>query len=279
VSAEVSAEVSGMVSGTERLALDAVGLRAGGVAAGRWLFEGLSLAVRAGERWAVLGPNGAGKSSLLAAMAGVFPVARGGVRIDGRPLADWPPQALADRRAWCPQFWIDPFPATVADTLRLVRDRRAWWADGTAADPALAQALADWDLAALAQADVRLLSGGERQRVAIATALLQDAALVLFDEPASHLDLAHQRLLVDRLRARADAGLAVVASLHDLNLAADLASHAVLLDGRGRAWAGPVDAVMTPALLSAAYGIVVDRVEVCGESRFWIGPLRRAENA
>jgi iron complex transport system ATP-binding protein len=267
------------VSATVLLALDGVGLRAGGTAAGRWLFEALSFGVRAGERWVVLGPNGAGKSSLLAAMAGVFPLARGGMRIDGRGVADWPPQALAERRAWCPQFWIDPFPATVCDTLRLVRDRRAWWSGGADADPAIAQALADWDLAALAQADVRLLSGGERQRVAIATALLQDAALVLFDEPASHLDLAHQRLLVDRLRARADAGLAVVASLHDLNLAADLASHAVLLDGRGGAWAGAVDAVMTPALLSAAYGVAVDRVEVCGEQRFWIGPLRGGEGA
>jgi iron complex transport system ATP-binding protein len=267
------------VSGAARLAFDAVGLRAGGSPTGRPLFDGLSLAVGTGERWAVLGPNGAGKSSLLAAMAGVFPVAQGQVSIDGRPLADWPPQALAERRAWCPQFWIDPFPATVVDTLRLVRDRRAWWAGGAAADPALTQALVDWDLAALARADVRLLSGGERQRVAIATALLQDAALVLFDEPASHLDLAHQRLLVERLRTRADAGLAVVASLHDLNLAAELASHAVLLDGRGRAWAGTVEAVMTPALLSAAYGIVVDRVEVCGQTRFWVGPLQRAEPA
>jgi iron complex transport system ATP-binding protein len=258
-----------------RLEVEHLALRAGGHAHARRLFAGLSFTVQAGERWVVLGPNGAGKSSLLAALAAVFPVADGRVMLQGRALAQWSARALADWRAWCPQFWLDPFPATVSETAALARQRGAWWsADG--ADGAVRQVLGDLDLLALADADVRELSGGERQRVAVATALLQDTPLLLLDEPASHLDLAHQQTLLDVLLRCTSSGRAVVASLHDMNLAWDLGTHAVLLDGRGAAVAGPRDAVMTAARLSQAFGVAVDRVEVCGLSRFWVGHPARA---
>ena len=76
-----------------------LGLRAGGSARGRLLFAGLDLRIATGECWVVVGPNGAGKSSLLGALAGVFAIDSGSVRIDGRAIADWPPTALASRRA------------------------------------------------------------------------------------------------------------------------------------------------------------------------------------
>lgn len=259
---------------SEPLQLDvaALVLRAGASAHGRALFSALTFPVRAGERWAVLGPNGAGKSSLLAAMAGVFPADSGEVRLQGRPLARWRPEALADWRAWCPQFWSDPFPATVAETARIAMRRGAWWTAMPSDAGAVERMLDELDLRGLAQADVRQLSGGERQRVAVATALLQGTPLVLLDEPASHLDLAHQQLLLRLLRARSEQGTAIVASLHDINLAWDLATHAVLLDGAGGAIAGPRDAVMSPAGLSSAFGVAIAPVEVCGQRRFWVGP-------
>jgi len=255
-----------------RFEVNGLSLRAGGQTAGRCLFDGLSLHVGGGERWVILGPNGAGKSSLLAALAGVFPHAGGQVLLQGQALHRWSPQALADWRAWCPQFWIDPFPATVFETARLATHRGAWWRSEEDDAPVVRRVLDELDLAALAQADVRQLSGGERQRVAVATALLQGAPLLLLDEPASHLDLAHQQLLLSVLARRAASGCAVMASLHDINLAWDLASHAVLLDRQGGAVSGPRDTVMTPAHLSRVYGVVVDRVEVCGQARFWVGP-------
>ena len=105
------------------ISLDATGLAltAGGAVGGRRLIDGLSFRVAPGERWLVIGPNGAGKSSLLAALAGVFPLAAGTIRIDARAIEDWPPAALARRRAWSPQFWSDPFPATVRETVALAR--------------------------------------------------------------------------------------------------------------------------------------------------------------
>jgi iron complex transport system ATP-binding protein len=256
-----------------RFELRSVALHAGGTARGRLLFEGLSLVMGPGERWAVLGPNGAGKSSLLAAMASVFPLGAGRMLLQSKPLEAWRPQALADWRAWCPQFWVDPFPATVAQTAGLARRRGAWWnGNGRDDEQAIAVMLEELHLTSLAQADVRRLSGGERQRVAVATALLQDTPLVLLDEPASHLDLAHQHLLLAVLRRWAAPGRTVVASLHDLNLAWDLATHAVLLDGRGGVHAGARDEVMTPERLSSAFDVTVDRVGVGGQTRFWVSP-------
>jgi iron complex transport system ATP-binding protein len=245
-------------------------LRAGGRAGGRVLFGPLDLRVATGERWVVIGPNGAGKSSLLAAMAGVFDVSDGRIAIDGRVLADWRPDALADLRAWSPQFWSDPFPATVRETAALAHRRDRAWRDRTSAeaDPVVDGVLARLALGDLADVDVQTLSGGERQRVAIATALLQDTPVLLLDEPASHLDLAHQRLLIDVLLEHAAAGGSVVASLHDLNLAWDLASHCVLLDGRGHAVAGTREAILRPERLGAVFGVTVDAIDVAGSMRF-----------
>jgi iron complex transport system ATP-binding protein len=257
-------------------------LRAGASNHGRLLCSDLSFDVQAGERWVVLGPNGAGKSTLIATLAGLLAPAAGQVLLLGRGLPSWPIAELARWRAWCPQFWIDPFPSRVDDTVLASRQPHSrWWGwageAGAAPQPDAEQVLRQLDLLHLREADVRTLSGGERQRVAVAACLLQGAPWLLLDEPASHLDLAHQQLLVDVLRERAAQGSAVLASLHDIDLAARLATHVVLLDGRGGAAVGPRDAVMTPAHLSAAFGVAIDRVEVCGEQRFWVGPVRNTE--
>ena len=252
----------------------ALSLRAGGAARNRLLFAALTLRVAAGERWVVVGPNGAGKSSLLAAIAGVFPIAVGSVRIDGVELAGWAPSALAERRAWSPQFWSDPFPATVRETAALAHRRDVGWrgALDRRSDPEVERVLDRLLLAELADSDVQMLSGGERQRVALATALLQDAPLLLLDEPASHLDLAHERLLVDLLLAHAEGGGAVVACLHDLDLAWDLASHVVLIDGRGGVVAGLRDEVLVADRLGAVFGVAIHAIEVAGARRFVVGP-------
>jgi len=268
----VSAQIGAGPSGVELQVID-LRLTAGGAPSSRPLFTALRCRVAAGERWVVIGPNGSGKSSLLAAIAGVFPIAAGEVRIDGTPIADWKAAALADRRAWSPQFWSDPFPATVAETATLARERGSPWRVGLddGADPAVAAMLDRLDLRRFASLDVRSLSGGERQRVAIATALLQGAPLLLLDEPASHLDPAHQRLLLEVLLEQAQGGGAVVASLHDLNLAWDLASHAILLDGRGGAVAGSREAVLTVDRLTAVFGVAIEAVELRGTRRFVVG--------
>jgi len=116
---------------------------------------------------------------------------------------------------------------------------------------------------------VLTLSGGERQRVALAALLAQDAPLLLLDEPVSHLDLHHQLLVLEHLVELARTrGKGVLFTVHDLNLAARFASHALLLAPQGAVQQGPVGEVMTEAALRGAFGHRVTRIEAAGRTLF-----------
>lgn len=123
-------------------------------------------------------------------------------------------------------------------------------------------ALSKLDVAQLADRDIRSLSGGERQRVAIAAMLAQDTPLLLLDEPANALDLAHQVNVMHLLTSLwRDAGKAIVMVSHDLNQVQAVASHVLLLMGDGRWHAGPVAQIMTSALLGSCLGHPIDIVQ------------------
>jgi iron complex transport system ATP-binding protein len=225
-------------------------------AGGRTLVERLDFVAGPGECWVVIGRNGAGKSTLLQVLAGLRQPAGGAVLIDGRELAHWPLAALAQRRAYLPQGRSDAFGYRVLDTVLIARhpyQGSAYWDTDADRDLAL-QALAAMDAAHLAARDVRTLSGGERQRVAIAAVLAQDTPLLLLDEPASALDLAHQVALMRLLAGLCRAGRTVLMVAHDLNMIDGVASHALLLSDGGRWRAGTVEAMLQPDLLEDCLG-------------------------
>lgn len=248
--------------------LQASGLR---VAVGaRCLVSALDLVVHPGEFWCLLGPNGVGKTQLLHTLAGARPADGGVLAVAGRPLADWPLGELACLRGFVPQTLHDAFATPVLDVVLQGRHPHLsrWHWEGDDEQGLARAALGRVGLEALEARDVTTLSGGERQRVALATLLTQDPPLALLDEPLAHLDLAQQvRMLIllaaeVRVRQRA-----LIMSVHDLSLAQRVATHALLLGGDGSALAGPVDAVMTAANLSAAFGHPLRRHEA--EGRVW----------
>lgn len=246
------------------LMLRSLTLRAGS----RTLIDALTQTFSSGEIWCIAGPNGAGKTTLISAMAGLLRPASGTVLLDDTPVNDWRPEALARRRALMPQATNDAFSATVFDTLMLNRfPHLAGWGWESEADRVAAQgALSLLKLGDLGRRDVLSLSGGERQRVSLAATLCQEAPLLLLDEPLAHLDLHHQ---VDCLQALAGwvrfaTGRCIVFSCHDLNLARRFATHALLLDGHGRAHAGPVRDVLTPERASAAFGFPLTLIQQDG---------------
>ena len=220
-----------------------------------------------GELWCLLGPNGVGKTTLLHALTGVLPVQ--GVFLNGRDLREWDMQELARERGFMPQHVHDAFAASALDTALLGRHphlgRWAWESDD---DVAIARrALAATGMASFAHRDVLTLSGGERQRVALAMLLTQQPRVLLLDEPASHQDLQHQVAIFSMLRALADGGNALVAAVHDINLAARFATHALLLDGAGGVEAGPAAEMLTPQRLSRIFHHPVRRIE--DQGRVW----------
>ena len=238
----------------------------------RTLVERLDWSALAGECWCIIGRNGAGKTTLLRTLAGMHEPDAGSVAIQGRPLAEWPLEQLARQRAFLPQARSDAFAYRVLETVLAARHpyhAGRYWEDGDDHLVAVA-ALASMEVADLAQRDVRSLSGGERQRVAIAAILAQDTPLLLLDEPANALDLAHQVSLM-RLIARLcrEQGKAAVTIGHDLNLAQQACSHALLLMGDGSWEAGPVEQVMTAPALSRYLGHPIEIV-VHGERRIFI---------
>jgi iron complex transport system ATP-binding protein len=242
-------------------------LRAGG----RLLLDGLAWTARAGECWCVIGPNGAGKSTLLRTLAGLRAPDAGLVAIDGKPLPAWPLPALARERAYLAQSRADAFAYRAIETVLMARhpyhaDR--YW-EGSDDHAAAEAALQKLDVLHLARRDVRTLSGGERQRVAIAALLAQDTPLLLLDEPANALDLAHQVAVMDLLaRECRERGKTVVMVGHDLNLAWSGATHALLMMAGGGWHAGTVAEVMQPKLLSKCLGHPIAAIDHEGRTIF-----------
>ncbi|WP_075009899.1 ABC transporter ATP-binding protein [Stigmatella aurantiaca] len=224
------------------------------------VLQGVDFTVHAGELWAVLGPNGTGKSTLLRGVLGVVPWTRGGVRLLGRERPAWEPRALARQVAWVPQTFE---PAEGFRGLELVLMGRSphlgLWGLTSERDVALATAvLEELGVGHLADRPGEALSGGERRMLLLARGLVQQPALLLLDEPTAFLDVAHQVSALARVRARVEAGLGAVAVLHDVNLAAAFATHALLLrDGLVLAQ-GPVETVLERERLETLYGLPLE---------------------
>lgn len=223
----------------------------------RRLVSGLNWQVRQGEFWCVLGRNGAGKSTLLHALSGLQSIDDGSVLIMGRSVEDFTLIDLARLRGLMPQQIVDRFSATVGDTVAIAR--APWQLESGWRDDDHSYVIAALQCVGMLDRmtdDVMHLSGGERQRVAFAAMLVQNPALMLLDEPCSHQDIAQQQIMM-RLMQELAIDHAVIASCHDINLAARFASHVLLL-GEDFYCAGSTQEVLNPEVLSRVYGCEFD---------------------
>jgi iron complex transport system ATP-binding protein len=235
------------------LAADALALERGG----RTVVAGLSAAFAPGTVTAILGPNGAGKSTLMEALAGLLAPSAGALTLDGAPLGSIPAQARARAIGYLPQGGAVHWNLLARELVALGRlPHRGAFAGASDADvAAVARALEAADLLALADRPVLSLSGGERARVLLARVLAGEPKVLLADEPLANLDPRHAVEALRLFRKAADAGVAVVLVLHDLQAAAHAADRVLLLaNGRCLADGTPAE-VLTPDTLCAAYGV------------------------
>ena len=217
------------------------------------VLRGVDLVVAPGEWINVIGANGAGKTTLLSAILGSVEV-KGEILIGGR--SDLKPAERAKTVAYVAQTPVLPPGMAVIDYVLLGRTpHRGVFAGDSAADLVLASNVLDQlDLRNFADREVRSLSGGERQRVVLARAMAQQTDIVLLDEPTTALDLGHQQevlCLVDELRR--ERGLTVIATMHDLTLAARYGDRIALLAEGKIVQQGPPVEILTVENIAAYF--------------------------
>lgn len=235
------------MSATPRLKIEGLSLSRGK----RSVVRDVSLSVMPGELVALVGPNGAGKTSLIQAVCGLLKPDAGRIAVNGSDLETLGPRERARALAYLPQ---DGTVAWNLPAIEVVMLGAGFLQPDGARVRAMA-ALDEVEAAALAGRGVAELSGGERARVLLARVLASEAGLILADEPVAGLDPEGQLLVLERLQARAAPGQTVVASLHDLSLAARFADRVIVMDqGEVRA-DGPPAQALSPAILRDVFGL------------------------
>jgi iron complex transport system ATP-binding protein len=225
---------------------------------GEDVLKGVSLTVKAGDFFCVAGPNGCGKTTLLKAAARLLPF-RGSVTIGGRETASFSRKELARRIALLSQRAELYFPYTVYDTIAMGRYARTTSRFGglSGADRDVINGVLEaLELEEIRNELISGLSGGQLQRVFLARTLVQEPEIILLDEPTNHLDLKHQLALMDYLAEWVrTGGRAVVAVLHDLNMALRCGSAGALMS-KGTIYAsGQTQAAFAADALRQVYGM------------------------
>lgn len=249
---------------------------------GHEILTDVGFSVESGTWIGLLGPNGSGKTTLLRAIGAHIPF-QGHIELDGQRVEEWSARARARRLAYVRQAASLTFDFTVEELVVLGRAPHRGWLQTYQADDRLRvrEALAMVDLEGFASRSVLSLSGGELQRVFLAQALVQEADLLLLDEPTSHLDVHYQFAFMDQVRALVESGQTVLAVFHDLELAARYAERLLILDeGRLVADGRPGD-ILTPQCIADVFGMRarIDR-QANGSLRIeYIAPVESAHSS
>lgn len=220
----------------------------------RTLLQGVDLRVGAGEFVGLIGPNGSGKSSLLRCAYRASEPSAGRVRVDQNDIWQRPARWCAQRIAVVLQEFPEAFGLSVGDvaSLGLAPHKGLFDGDSAADVQRVNQALAQVGLGAHADQPFATLSGGEKQRVLLARALVQAPELLILDEPTNHLDPRYQLELLQHLRGLE---LSIIASFHDLNLAAAFCDRLYVIDEGRIVASGTPNQVLTRALLKQVFGV------------------------
>lgn len=224
---------------------------------GRPLIREIRLELGRGEIMTLIGPNGAGKSTILKSIIRQLELVGGVVRLDGRDMAKFSERDVSRRMSVLMTGHIHPELMTCEDVVAtgrypytgrlgiLTREDRE----------KVTQCLALVHASELADRDFTRISDGQRQRVLLARALCQEPEVLVLDEPTSFLDIRHKlellAILKDMVRRT---GLAVVMSLHELDLAQKISDYVVCVRGDVIERQGPPEEIFTSGYIMELYG-------------------------
>jgi iron complex transport system ATP-binding protein len=221
------------------------------------VLEDIAFRVAPGEMVGLIGPNGCGKSTVIRAISRVIPPRSGRILLDGRDLGGIPRPELARWLGVVPQIPLLPSAFTAFEIVLMGRNPHLglFQYEGQRELAIAWQAMVKTGTEPLAERRVGELSGGEIQSLLIARVLAQETRAILLDEPTANLDIGRQIETMDLIKCLCVAdNLAVLAALHDLNLAAQYCDRLVLIDnGRVKADGTPAE-VITPRNIREVYG-------------------------
>lgn len=218
------------------------------------ILKGLTFKADRGRLIGLLGPNGSGKTTLMRCISGLLPY-EGKLVLDGLPVRAWNPGALALKMAFVRQAVSLSFDFTVSELVLLGRSPHKRWLEDYTPDDVrqMEEALRRVDLDGFRGRSVLSLSGGELQRVMLAQALVQEAEMLLLDEPTAHLDVHYQFEFMDLVADVVRHGCTAIAVFHDLEMAARYADDVLVLNGGRIVAAGTPSEVLTEDLIASVF--------------------------
>ena len=217
----------------------------------------VSFTAEKGELLAVLGPNGVGKSTLFRCLLGFLKPVGGEILVDGKELGAYSQRELAKKIAYIPQSHSPAFDHTVLDSvlMGMTAQLGVFEQPGQAQREKAMQMLRALGMEKLFDRGCMKISGGERQLMLLARALVQDASMLIMDEPTANLDYGNSCRVMERVKKLGQAGYTIIFSTHDPNQAFRYATQVLALQGGGVLAAGRPEAALTSETLTKLYGV------------------------
>ena len=224
------------------------------------ILDDISFQLKAGSFVGLIGPNGSGKSSLMRCCYRVNKPSSGSIFFNGTDIWNHSLKDNAKRVAVILQEHHDHLGLSVREVvMQGLAPHKSFFEWDTKDDHLfVTKVINELDLGMIQNSLFSRLSGGEKQRVMLARAIVQRPKLLIMDEPTNHLDVHYQ---IDLLNKVKKLGVSVLASFHDLNLAAAFCDHLLVLN-KGRLVAqGKCEAVLTETLIADVFKakVIVDR--------------------